>query len=961
MPGGRAGRHDARRDQGHVGDLPRASPAGSATIEQRDRFLAFHAPLILATMFGVWLIGYFVAFGLLLWPATGSFAAALRESGSSLLTLGFASTARGRADRRRLHRRRDRADRRRAPDRVPAHALRRVQPPRDRGHARRRPGRAGRRGGPSSWLGAGGQLTDRRAPGVLPPVGALGRRRLREPRELPGPDPVPFAGPAGELADRAARGHGRRGAVSRAVALGGRPIQARLAIQMGFTCMRQLADTIGMPYDSDPKPDAPIELTYEEFDTGHRTPPGRSTSRWSARPEEAWPHFRGWRVNYESIVYRLAFEIDAPPALWSGPRRGGLMAKPPVRPPNRRPEDPEGLSAASCPCRSKPRDRRRRANVRTRSRTSGLSCVLAVPRARTHPSAARRRPRPTLRRRRRPRSATTPPTPPSAPSLPRRAPRPTLGPEVHDITGLAPRRRTRPWPTEQGNAVRLISILVPGLNRGSGMRRTASGGCPGWQPRRPRRTGTSRSSASTPFAWGSRGRTSNRPRPRRARTGMPVHHYNPAYLHAVDATVRGFASHGVAVVLDMVQVRWSPAFHAHPAAAGQRLQVRRRHAGVAVPERRWRHGDGPGRARRSSPTPSRWTGLADAWTFLARRYAKQPMVVGADILNEPYDLLAVALPGHRVAHPGRPEPQALLRDGRRGDPRRRTRSCCSSTRTSASAPAEPARRSPAARPAERRVLGAHVPAVVDRRRRAGRCSRSTRRGRRVGRAAVARRVLGVRLHRPRRGPSPNWAADLRAFVLYCRAHDIGWTIASYSSNRLLIKGTTTPKPEHPSTSSGRDPERARNTTAGRGSSGRCGRRRRSWRTRTTIAVVGASRDPGKSAHSVPRQMQLHGWRIIPVNPFADELFGEKAYRTLADIPEPVDIVDVFRPSEDAAERGAAGGGDRREGALAPAGHRVRRGPRGSPRRPGWTSSRTYCIAVERALSQVHEADREPRS
>src|SRR5947199_4006922 len=68
---------------------------------------------------------------------------------------------------------------------------------------------------------------------------------------------------------------------------------------------------------------------------------------------------------------------------------------------------------------------------------------------------------------------------------------------------------------------------------------------------------------------------------------------------------------------------------------------------------------------------------------------------------------------------------------------------------------------------------------------------------------------------------------------------------------------------------------------------------------TTIAVVGASRDAGKSAHSVPQQMQLHGWRIIPVNPFADELFGERAYRTLAEVPEPIDVVDVFRPSGDA--------------------------------------------------------------
>ncbi|MEX2275053.1 MAG: CoA-binding protein [Actinomycetota bacterium] len=73
------------------------------------------------------------------------------------------------------------------------------------------------------------------------------------------------------------------------------------------------------------------------------------------------------------------------------------------------------------------------------------------------------------------------------------------------------------------------------------------------------------------------------------------------------------------------------------------------------------------------------------------------------------------------------------------------------------------------------------------------------------------------------------------------------------------------------------------------------------RRSTTIAVVGASRSPDKSAHSVPMAMQAAGFRIIPVNPLVDELFGEKSYPTLADIPEHVDMVDVFRPSEDAAE------------------------------------------------------------
>lgn len=69
----------------------------------------------------------------------------------------------------------------------------------------------------------------------------------------------------------------------------------------------------------------------------------------------------------------------------------------------------------------------------------------------------------------------------------------------------------------------------------------------------------------------------------------------------------------------------------------------------------------------------------------------------------------------------------------------------------------------------------------------------------------------------------------------------------------------------------------------------------------TITVVGASRHPSKPSHTVPRQMQHMGWRIIPVNPFVDELFGEKAYPRLADVPEPLGLVDVFRPSQDAAD------------------------------------------------------------
>lgn len=70
---------------------------------------------------------------------------------------------------------------------------------------------------------------------------------------------------------------------------------------------------------------------------------------------------------------------------------------------------------------------------------------------------------------------------------------------------------------------------------------------------------------------------------------------------------------------------------------------------------------------------------------------------------------------------------------------------------------------------------------------------------------------------------------------------------------------------------------------------------------TTIAVVGASRDPSKAGGSVPAGLQQRGFRIIPINPYADELFGERVYRTLADVPEKIDIVDVFRPAADAAD------------------------------------------------------------
>jgi len=78
----------------------------------------------------------------------------------------------------------------------------------------------------------------------------------------------------------------------------------------------------------------------------------------------------------------------------------------------------------------------------------------------------------------------------------------------------------------------------------------------------------------------------------------------------------------------------------------------------------------------------------------------------------------------------------------------------------------------------------------------------------------------------------------------------------------------------------------------------------------TIAVVGASNDPKKAGHNIPAYLQTQGYKIIPVNPKGGEMFGETVRTSLADIDEPIDVVDVFRPSEEtpqiASEAVAAG-------------------------------------------------------
>jgi hypothetical protein len=111
---------------------------------------------------------------------------------------------------------------------------------------------------------------------------------------------------------------------------------ARVAIRQGFVAVRDIARAEGITVDDDPDPDTGISLTFEEFELAYDDV-ARAGYTMERSAAAAWPHFRGWRVNYEQAAYQLAEAIDAPPAAWSGPRAGSLDVILPVRPTNRMP------------------------------------------------------------------------------------------------------------------------------------------------------------------------------------------------------------------------------------------------------------------------------------------------------------------------------------------------------------------------------------------------------------------------------------------------------------------------------------------------------------------------------------------------------------------------------------------------------------------------------------------------
>ena len=108
-------------------------------------------------------------------------------------------------------------------------------------------------------------------------------------------------------------------------------IQARLCLRGGFTCLANIARAIGIPIPLDADPRDGISLSYEDFvEAIERL---RRVDFPVERPvEDVWTDFLGWRVNYEAAAYALAWATDAPPALWSGPRRHEIETIAPLRP-----------------------------------------------------------------------------------------------------------------------------------------------------------------------------------------------------------------------------------------------------------------------------------------------------------------------------------------------------------------------------------------------------------------------------------------------------------------------------------------------------------------------------------------------------------------------------------------------------------------------------------------------------
>jgi hypothetical protein len=307
------------------------------TYEARDRFLALQAPLYLIVILAIWLAALLIGFALLLWPFmhSGGLIHAITVSGSSLFTLGFAAES-GAAPRFLVFCA--------AAAGLTIVALQIAYLPVLYGAFNRREvlvTMLDSRAGSPAWgpeLLARSELVDN-----VQSLASLYQRweewaadvaetHASYPVLLWFRSPHPYRSwVIGLLAVLDAA------ALQLSTQPLSAPSEARAFMRMGYMCLRDLAAVVGIPFDPDPKPEDPITLTEDNYqDAIHHL----EHVNWKMqRPAaESWVHFRGWRVNYEATAYAIADAVNAPPALWAGPRRNlPPRLQPPDRPPHREP------------------------------------------------------------------------------------------------------------------------------------------------------------------------------------------------------------------------------------------------------------------------------------------------------------------------------------------------------------------------------------------------------------------------------------------------------------------------------------------------------------------------------------------------------------------------------------------------------------------------------------------------
>src|SRR6201996_8742734 len=315
--------------------------ARAADYRRRDRLLAPQAAAILLIQLAAWLIVAYIGFALLLWPfAARGLVSAFTDAGSSLFTLGFAVPAGA----------------------VPAVivflaaavglvivTLQIAYLPTLYGAFNRRETEVAllnARAGVPSWgpellarthyaLGSSASTLD-----TMPDLYAQWERWAADVTEshttyLPlvrFRSPTPLSSWVTALLavlDSAA--------LFLALSPGKAPeVPARLCLRSGFLCFNRIARAMGIDIPDEADPEAGISLTYAEFldAVARMREVGFPIER---TPEEAWPEFVGWRVNYERAAYAVAAAVDSVPALWSGPRRHTTAPIAPIRPARGRP------------------------------------------------------------------------------------------------------------------------------------------------------------------------------------------------------------------------------------------------------------------------------------------------------------------------------------------------------------------------------------------------------------------------------------------------------------------------------------------------------------------------------------------------------------------------------------------------------------------------------------------------